>query len=110
MSINAGRLRQVATIEQAIEGKGSMGGTSRTWQKFADVRCDLIHANGRELVASGQPISEVKARAFIRYTAGITAKMRLVVDAVPYDIEAVLDRDGRKRVLELVLSQGVNDG
>ena len=110
MSINAGRLRQLAIIEQATEVKGAMGGTSKTWSTFANVRCDLIHASGRELMASGQQVAEVKARAFIRYTAGITPKMRLNVEGIVYDIEAVLDRDGRKQVQELILAQGVNDG
>lgn len=110
---NAGRYKQAVTIEAATETKGAMGGTEKTWYDVFPgnaVRADIIHVSGSDRVAAGQNHSAVVARAFLRYMPGITAKMRLVDDGVIYSITAVIDRTSKRRELELVLSQGVNDG
>ncbi|AMP15492.1 phage head-tail joining family protein [Collimonas pratensis] len=66
--------------------------------------------SGRELFAAQAAQSEVTTRFRIRYRTGVTAKMRLLCDGVIYNIEAVLDRDGRKRELQLMCSSGLNNG
>ena len=50
--MRAGRLRHVATIEHKVNVKGSMGGTTTTWQAFASVRVDIVPISGREKLAT----------------------------------------------------------
>lgn len=66
--------------------------------------------SGRELIAAQAVHSETTTEFVIRYKAGIDAKARVLFEGVKYTLNAVLDPDGRRRMLRLHCSRGVNEG
>lgn len=109
--MRAGALRHLLTIEQPVETKGAIGGQAvPTWSTFAQVYGSIEPLNGREFFQAGQMQSETVARARIRFLNGITTKMRVRHNGTAYNIVAVVNRELRDRDMELMLSEGLNDG
>lgn len=101
--MRSGPLRHRVHIQEPIESKGTMGGTIKQWVTFHKCWAEVREMSGRELVNSSQVTSEIKATAFIRYKSHIDASMRLVHGDNVYQIESVINKDGKKSMLELLL-------
>jgi len=101
--MNIGRMRHRITIQEPIESKGAMGGTEKTWVKFHECWADIRELAGREQVIDAQLTSKLVATCFIRYKANIDSSMRIVHDSNIYQIESVINKDGKKKMLELPL-------
>lgn len=110
--MRAGTLNRRVAIESRVEAPDSTGDPIATWTPFADVWCALepSPAGAKEFVTEEQIHSEVRGRIRIRYLPNVSAKMRAVVDGVPFDIVAVIDLKDRHEEMYLLTSQGVNDG
>jgi len=118
--IAAGKLRHRVTIEQPGITTGVGGAQTETWTTVATVRGEMREdggtegLGGRELDGEGfarserQLAAELGIRFVMRYRSGITPTMRIKdADGNLYDIVAVMDRDGRRRELELRLLRRV---
>lgn len=101
--MNIGKMRHRVTIEQPVELKDSMGGTTKTWIAFHRCWADVRELSGNELTKIEQIQSKVTAKAYIRYRSHITSSMRLIHGDKTYQIEAVINKDGKKHMLELQL-------
>jgi len=101
--MRSGQLRHRIIIEEPIETKGSMGGTTRTWIQFYTCWGDVRELSGRELLQSDQIQSRILGTCFIRYKSGIDATMRLRHEDKVYQIESVINKDGKNAMLELPL-------
>jgi SPP1 family predicted phage head-tail adaptor len=101
--MNVGKMRHRVTIQEPIELKGDMGGTTKRWFDYHSCWADVRELSGRERIIDGQLQSDITARAFIRYCSSIDASMRLVHDEKVYQIESVINRDGKNAMLELLL-------
>jgi SPP1 family predicted phage head-tail adaptor len=66
-------------------------------------------AKGREFFAAGQLQAEGAMAWRIRYRTDLTAAMRVLEGATPYDIVAVVPSANREWV-DLYCTQGVKDG
>jgi SPP1 family predicted phage head-tail adaptor len=99
--MRAGTLRHRITIEAATVAN-VYGEEVETWSAIAEVFAAREDLSGREFFAAQQTNAEVTTRFRVRYIDGVTAKMRVYSDGVPYDIESVQDPDGRRRELILL--------
>jgi SPP1 family predicted phage head-tail adaptor len=108
--MRAGTLNRQIVIESRVETDDDTGDPVPVWLPFATVWGALEPGRGRQFVGEQQIESEVTGRIRIRYRPGVTAKMRAVVDGVPYDILAVLDLKDRHEEMHLLTSEGLNDG
>lgn len=108
--MQAGQLRHQTVIQSPPSGQDDDGNPRTDWRTVCQPYAKKEDLSGRELFAAQAAQSEVTTRFRIRYRTGLSAKMRLLCDGVIYNIEAVLDRDGRKRELQLMCSSGLNNG
>lgn len=98
-----GPMRHRVIIQEPIESKGTMGGTEKTWVKFHSCWADVRELSGKEVLQSDQLQSKVIATCFIRYKAKLDASMRLLHGDKVYQIESVINKDGKNKMLELPL-------
>ncbi|WP_211475070.1 phage head closure protein [Collimonas humicola] len=108
--MQVGQLRHKTAIQSPPSGQDDDGNPRTEWWTVCQPYAKKEDLSGRELFAAQAAQSEVTTRFRIRYRTGLGSKMRLVCDGVIYNIEAVLDRDGRKRELQLMCSSGLNNG
>ena len=105
------RLDQQITIQQRAAGVDALGQASETWNAiYTGIWASAEPLTGREFFAAGQTQAEVTTRFRIRYRSNIVPTMRVVWRSQPYDIVAVLDREGAKHMLELMCQTGARDG
>jgi len=114
--IRAGNLRHKVTVQQLVAGspqQKASGEPDETWTTVATVWASIEPLRGREVLTAQQFGSEVKVRIRMRYctlVADITAAMRVVYDGKYYGIVAVIDPMLKHREIELMCTQGLNDG
>lgn len=120
--MQAGRLRHRVTLQRRVESRDATGAVVWTWADWADRWAAIEPIHGREYFAAAQVQSAVTTRVRLRYTRGVTPKMRVkFVDAAEsprvtryFDIEAVLRP--AERPIETVLmcvereAEGFRDG
>src|SRR5262245_32080883 len=100
--MRAGLLRHTVKIEEAHEARDTMGGVIVTWKEYATVYAAIEPLTGREAIQAAQLQAQVDHRIRIRYLPGVVPKMRVTHDERAYDIQAVLDVEGRRRELHLM--------
>jgi SPP1 family predicted phage head-tail adaptor len=112
--MQAGKLRHKVTIEQLLVGSPQdtpEGAPDAAWTIILpDIWAAVEPLQGRELFAAQEHHSEVTTRIRIRYRPGITAAMRVAFDGRLYNIRSIIDREERHRELQLLCTEGVNDG
>ena len=101
--MRSGSLNQRITIQEPIESKGAMGGTDKSWVKFHECWADVRELSGKEQVNDNQLSSTIIATCFIRYKANLDSSMRIIQGDNIYQIESVINKDGKKKMLELPL-------
>ena len=101
--MRAGKLIHRIDIQEPIESKGAMGGATKTWASFHECWADVRELSGRELNQSDQVASKVIATCFIRYKANIDSSMRLVHGSKVYQIESLINKDGKNKMIEMPL-------
>ncbi|KPJ83965.1 MAG: hypothetical protein AMS19_02675 [Gemmatimonas sp. SG8_23] len=87
--------------------RNEIGGKVDNWIDVATVWGEVQELRGREYLASREFHAEITARIFIRYRPGLEPlRWRAVHDESgrTYDIHHVIDRAGRRRTLELLVS------
>ena len=111
--MQAGRLRHRVTIQQLVAGsppQTETGEPNEVWADVATVWGSVDPLNGRELFAAQEHDSEVTVRIRIRYRSDVTHLMRVSFDSKLYDIRAVIDPQSIHRELQLLCTEGLNNG
>ena len=108
--MRAGRLRHLVVIQEPTETNDSQGQAIKAWGTFATVHAAVEPLNGREYFAAAQINAETTTKIVIRWLDGITQKMRISYDSKVYNIESIRNIGERDRQIELMCSEGVNDG
>ena len=108
--IRSGKLRHTVIIQEPDETGDELGQPVKTWIEFAKVRASVEPLQGREFFSAGQYNSEVTVRIRMRYIEGVTTKMRVSFKSKIYNIEAPINFQERDIELQLMCSEGVNDG
>lgn len=98
--MNPGELDKRVTLQRYTESKDASGALIMAWANVITAGDGKLWARvrdmtGRQFVAAGATQNTVATEVRIRLRDGIQAKMRVLHREKIYDIEAVLERDGR---------------
>ena len=108
--MRSGRLRHRVTIEEATDTRDGVGHPIPAWMTWAIVWAEIVPLSGRELYAAQEVHNEITTRIWLRYREGLTTKMRLRHGSTIYNINAPINSGERNKVIQLLCSQGLNDG
>jgi len=101
--MQAGKLRQRITIEQATETQDGFGATLQSWSTLATVWAEVLTDMGTEGFAPDSAVERTVQTYTInlRHRSDVTTKMQVRYDGRTLDIENVFDPTGRRRTLVL---------
>lgn len=105
MGINPGRLRHQVALQGVTRTEDEGGGGANVWATTATVWAAVEPLDGSESLHGLAVTASVSHRVTIRYRAGVTAKMRVVHRGRVFEIRAVLDRDERREILDLLCAE-----
>ena len=111
--IGAGKLNKRVVIQHQVAGsplQNSYGELNHVWETYATVWASIEPIQGREFWAQQQVQSEVSVRIRIRYLAGVTSDMRVQFGARIFSIEGVIEPKEQHREIQLMCSEGLNNG
>lgn len=105
--MRAGRLRHTVQILREVKRKNGQGEKVSIWELVCETRANVSDITGRDRIGD-VTLHQIDARAFLRWRPGVEAGMRLarVRNGVTltYTIKSPpIDRDGRRRDMELIL-------
>jgi SPP1 family predicted phage head-tail adaptor len=108
-----GELNKRVTLQQRGAGKDSSGAATHGWTNIIGTGDGKVWARvrdmtGRQFIASTATQNEVTTEIRIRIRHGIAEKMRVLVGAEIYDIQAVLTRDDRW--IDMMCTKGLSNG
>lgn len=105
INLKAGELRHRITIQTLSATKDECGHPVG-WDDVATVWAKVEDLSGREyFIAKQATATQVSTRITIRYRTDIKPEMRIVDGSRIFDIEAILDPDGRRRELQLMCQE-----
>ena len=99
----AGQLNKRVTIQSPSTTQDTNGEPIAGWTDVATVWASIVDITGREYLAAGGTQNQAQTKIAIRYRAGVVPSMRVLHDAVAYNIESVLGQD--KKTLLLMCSR-----
>lgn len=111
--MRAGRLRHRITIQQYVTGSPQQKATGEpdgAWSTYATVWASVEPVSGREPFLAQAHLAEVTTKIGLRYRSGITSAMRVSFDSRIFDIKAILNWEERNIELQLLCTEGVNQG
>ena len=101
-----GDLRHRIEIGRYVQGEDQWGDpVSPTWQTVATVWAAVEALTGRLYFEARQTTEQSDHRVIIRWRPGIEPGMIVRHDGREFTIQAVLDRDGKRRWFELVCQE-----
>lgn len=93
--IDAGKLRERVTVQQAAESRSAMGEVVQSWSTFAERWASVEGVSAREFLSSGQLQIEMSHRVRMRYLPGLSASMRLRWRDRTLEIVSILEHGNR---------------
>jgi SPP1 family predicted phage head-tail adaptor len=97
-----GKLRHRVTIQNVTITRNTRGAEVLTWSNLATVYADIRTVGGQEQVLASQlEVATLLHTVTIRYRSDITPKMRLAWGNRLFEVEAIIERDNRMRMLDL---------
>ena len=97
-----GRMRYRIDIEEFSINKNQNGFPIKTWNTVCAIWADVVPVSGNKLLNSGQIVSEVTHKIYIRYRDDINTDMRVRHEDKYYNIISVLG-DRRSGMLTLMV-------
>lgn len=111
--MRAGRLNQRVTFQQESTVPDGGGGQTVSWLNVAglvSIAAEFRPERGRERLEAGRleaaNAGTLRIRSFA-LSRSITEKHRVLIDTVPYQVRSIVDPDGRREMLELLVERGV---
>jgi SPP1 family predicted phage head-tail adaptor len=104
--IQAGKLRERVTVQQATENRNRLGESISTWSTFSEVWASVQGVSAREFLLAGQQQVEISHRVRMRYLTGLTPQMRLSWRGRTLEIISILEHENRS-VHELICQESV---
>lgn len=108
--MRAGSLRRRVTLQSRATAHDAYGQQSTSWATVATTWADIQPLSGRELLSAQAQQAETTHKVLIRYRAGVTSAMRLLYQGRVFNIQSVTDPDMAHVTLELLCSEGLNQG
>lgn len=100
--MQAGLLNRRVTLQAPGTTQDELGQPIPGWTDVATLWADIRMKSGLESIKAGAPVSVVQASIRVRYRAGITAGMRVVLNLQAFNIVAVLPDVGGREYVDLV--------
>jgi SPP1 family predicted phage head-tail adaptor len=82
-----------------------IGGHTLEWETIATPWASIEPVSGKEYFAAAAVRAETTVKITMRYIAGLSTAHRLVSGGKVYDIQAILNTDGRNRELILMCTE-----
>jgi SPP1 family predicted phage head-tail adaptor len=95
-------------IERPILTRNDYGESEEGWTTFAIIWANINYKGGREGFYARQVVATGDVVFKIRYTAGITPKMRILFNNTVYNIIAISET-GRNHFMEITAKSHDND-
>ncbi len=108
--MRSGQLNRRLTLQHRTSSRDTAGQPIPSWSTVATIWADVRVQNGVQTLKADAEISVLRASIRIRYRTDINAGMRALLGSTVYDIEAVLPDESCRQYLDLVVTQGANDG
>ena len=109
-TLDSSELTRRVTIQSRPTGRGILGDQSTAWTDLVKCWAGIEQLQGRELSLAQAINSEVTHKVTMRYRAGITAAQRVVYQGRVFNVLDVLDPETAHVALELMCSEGLNEG
>lgn len=119
-TVYAGDLRHYGAIQEQVDGSQDplSGAIPTTWATVNDARgnwsavpMQKMPLSAREFEAAAAIQAEQSTRFVLRWMPGVTAKMRILLDGVAYNIRGVMeDLESGREYMTLSCTAGVNVG
>lgn len=100
--MEAGKLRHRVDVQSLTRGQNGFGEATMAWSTVAVRWASVEPVAGKEIMVGDQPQPQVTHRVCLRWMAGITSDCRLIHQGRAFNISAVMDKDERRRELELL--------
>ncbi|MFZ3002074.1 MAG: phage head closure protein [Undibacterium umbellatum] len=113
--MRVGNLRHRVELQRLTSTTGSRGQAVSTWVKVSDIWVDIEPLQGNQLVSAQAVHGDVTSRITARYrpdfaTPQLVGKLRIIYKNRIFAIKAALNVDERNRQVDIVASEGMNDG
>lgn len=93
--IDAGKLRERVTVQQASGNRNSLGETVLAWADWQTVWASVEGVSAREALAAGQQDTTITHRVRLRYLPGLTQQDRLSWRSRTLNIISLLEYGNR---------------
>ena len=103
--LQAGELNRRITIERPLHSILEGGDVAETTETICTVWAKKEDLSGSERFRAMQIQSDIATRFTIRWRGDLYPQMQIVIGLEVYQIEAVLDPDGRREQLQLMCSR-----
>lgn len=107
MAANISDLRHRITIQSFTKVADGQGGYTTTWADVKTVWAKIENVTGVEKVFAQRLDTNYDHKITIRYTTGISPKMRIVFDSRIFQIHSVSKVDERRWFTEILAIEGV---
>lgn len=109
--IRAGDLRHHVRFEVRVTTQDSTGEPLYSWQTYHKTRAAMRKSPGNEVETEGERQGRIPTEFRIRYKAGITPAMRLVLEIQnrSFNILSVVDPDGKRAELVVTCEENVEE-
>lgn len=100
--MRAGLLRHRIELQKLVTTENEWGDPVKEWRTIATVWALVEALGGRLYFEAQQTVAQSDHRMIIRYRPDVEPGMRVLHGGKSLEIQAVLDREGRKRWLEVL--------
>lgn len=101
-----GALRHRVTLQQAVRTPDEGGGADLLWTDIASVWASIEAAGGSVRDASDRIDTRTRTKIRLRFRAGINPGMRFIEGSRIFNIQAVLDENGKRQWLLCLCEEG----
>lgn len=109
-AVRGGDFNRRVSIQARSSTKDSFGQAAQTWTEQLNCWARIEPLSGRELVLAQAQNAEVTHLVEIFYRPTVNAAMRVVYQGRVFNIQSVTDPDMAHVTLELLCSEGLNQG
>ena len=93
--MNAGKLRERVTVQQATESRNALGENVLSWSTFGTIWASVEGVSARESLVYGQNEIKVTHNVKMRYLSGLTQRMRFLWRGRTLEIVSLLEHNNR---------------
>jgi SPP1 family predicted phage head-tail adaptor len=105
LRVAAGALRNVVSVEELTQSRGTMGQVVQDWAETRTFRARIVPVKGKELLENGKEVMKKPVRVYCRYPQELPTGCRLKYKSRIFDIVSVVNIDELNRELEILTEE-----